>query len=214
MQFSSFSRIGIDMVSKTRDKLIEVARQLFAYKGVENTTMNDIAAASDKGRRTIYTYFKNKREIYNAVLERQSNAVIERLRSIVESDIPPVEKLRTYLSNRFDIVSECPHPKLDKYRSLFNRDVRRLEKVNRLAINKEKELFGQLLNEGVKSGDFDPEQARRAPLILSAALSSIDQWISHNVFEHYDMTIEEARDGIIGFVIAGITRNSTLNNQQ
>lgn len=36
------------MVSKTRDKLIEVARQLFTKKGVENTTMNDIAAASEK----------------------------------------------------------------------------------------------------------------------------------------------------------------------
>ena len=43
------------MVKKTRDKFIEVARQLFARKGVENTTMHDIASASDKGRRTIYT---------------------------------------------------------------------------------------------------------------------------------------------------------------
>lgn len=46
------------MVSKTREKFIEVARQLFARKGIENTTMNDIASASDKGRRTIYTYLK------------------------------------------------------------------------------------------------------------------------------------------------------------
>lgn len=214
MQFSSFSRNSIDMVSKTRDKLIEVARQLFAYKGVENTTMNDIAAASDKGRRTIYTYFKNKREIYNAVLERQSNAMLERLQSIVESDITPIEKLQTYLSNRFDIISESTHPKLDKYRSIFNRDMRRHEKVNRIAINKEKEMFTQLLNEGIESGDFDPEQARRAPFILSAALSSIDHWTSHNLFEHYDLSVEEARNSIIGFVISGITMNSTLNNQQ
>ncbi|MDE5871411.1 MAG: TetR family transcriptional regulator, partial [Muribaculaceae bacterium] len=28
---------------KTRERFIEVARQLFARKGVENTTMNDIA---------------------------------------------------------------------------------------------------------------------------------------------------------------------------
>ncbi|MGM9760212.1 MAG: TetR family transcriptional regulator, partial [Parabacteroides sp.] len=33
-------------VSKTRDRLVEVARQLFARSGVENTTMNDIAQAS------------------------------------------------------------------------------------------------------------------------------------------------------------------------
>ncbi|MDE5800020.1 MAG: TetR family transcriptional regulator, partial [Paramuribaculum sp.] len=43
------------MVSKTRDKLLEVARNLFMVKGVEHTTMNDIATASDRGRRTIYT---------------------------------------------------------------------------------------------------------------------------------------------------------------
>ena len=51
-------------VSKTKAKLVDVARQLFAKMGVENTTMNDIALASKKGRRTLYTYFKSKEDIY------------------------------------------------------------------------------------------------------------------------------------------------------
>ena len=38
--------------SKTRNILVDVARQLFAKHGLENTTMNDIAIASGKGRRT------------------------------------------------------------------------------------------------------------------------------------------------------------------
>ena len=46
--------------TKTRQKLLEVARSLFAQQGLEATTMNDIAAASGKGRRTLYTYFRNK----------------------------------------------------------------------------------------------------------------------------------------------------------
>lgn len=62
-------------VSRTKLKLVDVARQLFAKNGVENTTMNDIAQASQKGRRTLYTYFKNKEEIYYAVIE----AEVERL---------------------------------------------------------------------------------------------------------------------------------------
>ena len=49
-------------VVKTRIKLVDVARQLFAKKGLENTTMNDIAQASGKGRRTLYTYFKSKED--------------------------------------------------------------------------------------------------------------------------------------------------------
>ena len=56
-------------VSKTRAKLVDVARQLFAKKGVDDTTMNDIAVASKKGRRTLYTYFKSKEDIYMAVVE-------------------------------------------------------------------------------------------------------------------------------------------------
>ena len=35
-------------VSKTKARLVDVARQLFAKMGVENTTMNDIALASKK----------------------------------------------------------------------------------------------------------------------------------------------------------------------
>ncbi|MDE6460996.1 MAG: TetR family transcriptional regulator, partial [Paramuribaculum sp.] len=94
------------MVLKTREKLIEVARQLFAHKGVENTTMNDIAAASDKGRRTIYTYFKNKREIYNAVIERESENLLENLREVQQSNLSPAEKLAEGLKRRFEIIMQ------------------------------------------------------------------------------------------------------------
>lgn len=58
-------------VSKTRAKLVDVARQLFAKNGVDDTTMNDIAVASKKGRRTLYTYFKSKEDIYMAVVESE-----------------------------------------------------------------------------------------------------------------------------------------------
>ena len=50
-------------ISKTRNLLVDVARQLFARNGVDDTTMNDIALASKKGRRTLYTYFKSKEDI-------------------------------------------------------------------------------------------------------------------------------------------------------
>ena len=36
-------------ISKTRQMFVDVARQIFAKKGIANTTMNDIAEASGKG---------------------------------------------------------------------------------------------------------------------------------------------------------------------
>ena len=41
--------------------------------------MNDIAAASGRGRRTLYTYFKNKEEIYYAVIEEELEHLSEKL---------------------------------------------------------------------------------------------------------------------------------------
>ena len=94
------------MVMKTRDKFIEVARQLFARKGVENTTMNDIASASDKGRRTIYTYFKSKRDIFNAVIESETDQLLNKLCHIVARPVPPDIKLVEYIECRFEAMKE------------------------------------------------------------------------------------------------------------
>ena len=69
-------------VSKTKAKLVDVARQLFAKMGVENTTMNDIALASKKGRRTLYTYFKSKDEIYLAVVESELDILSDMMKRV------------------------------------------------------------------------------------------------------------------------------------
>ena len=80
-------------VSKTKAKLVDVARQLFAKMGVENTTMNDIALASKKGRRTLYTYFKSKEDIYMAVVESELDILSDIMKRVVEKDISPDQKI-------------------------------------------------------------------------------------------------------------------------
>ena len=80
-------------VSKTKAKLVDVARQLFAKMGVENTTMNDIALASKKGRRTLYTYFKSKEEIYTAVVESELEILLDVMKRVAEKDISPDRRL-------------------------------------------------------------------------------------------------------------------------
>lgn len=161
------------MVIKTREKLIEVARQLFAHKGVENTTMNDIAAASDKGRRTIYTYFKNKREIYNAVIEKESDSIVEKLKEVQLSDLPPAEKLRLGLRRRFDIVAQLAG-RHDSIRTLFIRDLRRIDRIRRIVSSKETEILNAILAEGIQIGAFDSEQASRLPALTTLLFQGTD----------------------------------------
>lgn len=194
------------MALKTRDKLIEVARQLFARKGVENTTMLDIANASDKGRRTIYTYFKNKREIHQAVIERESDQIVERQRQIAESHLNPVEKLHKFLEARFEIVI-CPTGRREFQESIQNLmrlDVNRAVKTRLLATKKEIEILRGILEEGVQKGAFTPEQADRAlPMIITVMKGSDSQGIDE-VYSLAETDRATARTAVIDFIIDGI----------
>lgn len=164
------------MASKTREKLIEVARQLFAHKGIENTTMSDIATASEKGRRTIYTYFKNKREIYNAVIEKESEQVVGRLREIFAIDMNPLEKLMRFIDVRIDIVEETIRHERESpvLRTLMVRDVRRMERIRNLAVEKEIEMLRQIMDDGVNMGLFSRERINDAFMAMIMMFQGIE----------------------------------------
>ncbi len=198
------------MGSKTRDKLIEVARQLFARKGVENTTMLDIANASDKGRRTIYTYFKNKKEIHQAVIERESEQLVSRERSIISSDTPAAQRISELLHARADIVAgqatgwQIP----DSIPDLLKLDFRRSGRTKRLAALKEMQIVREILDEGVRSGEFDREQAKRAESLVVVLLLGIENPLHRQALENLGLDRQRVQDQTIEFVVEALRRPS------
>ena len=60
-------------ITKTRQKLIEVARELFARKGIEGTTMNDIATTSQKGGARSTPISETKRKFSRPSSKTNSN---------------------------------------------------------------------------------------------------------------------------------------------
>lgn len=140
-------------ISKTRVKLVDVARQLFAKMGVENTTMNDIAVASKKGRRTLYTYFKNKEEVYSAVVESELDMLSEIMKEVSERQISPDQKLMELIYTRLEAVKEVVF-RNGTLRANFFRDIWRVEKVRKRFDAKEIALFRSVLTEGKEKGVF------------------------------------------------------------
>lgn len=161
------------MVSKTREKFIEVARQLFARKGIENTTMNDIASASDKGRRTIYTYFKSKRDIFNAVIERETDKLLISLRDIVNHQGSPEDKIRQYVACRFETMKSIV-VRNGSLKAGFFRDVRKVDRARKIISLKESEMLLTILRQGVDAGVFDIDDIPTRATIITHALQGLD----------------------------------------
>ena len=151
-------------VSKTKAKLVDVARQLFAKMGVENTTMNDIALASKKGRRTLYTYFKSKDEIYLAVVESELDILSDMMKRVAEKNISPDEKLLEMIYTRLDAVKEVVY-RNGTLRAYFFRDIWRVEKVRKKFDAKEVQLFKAVLLEGQAKGVFHIDDVDRKSVV-------------------------------------------------
>ncbi len=138
-------------LSKTRTKLVDVARQLFAKKGLDDTTMNDIAVASEKGRRTLYTYFKNKEEIYFAVIEAEMERLTETIKEVASVETDPIDRIVEIIYTHLRLIKEAVL-RNGNLRAEFFRNIWMVEKVRRHFDQTEVELLSNTLNQGVSMG--------------------------------------------------------------
>ena len=160
-------------MAKTRDKLIEVARLLFARTGVENTTMNDIAVASKKGRRTLYTYFKSKKDIYHAVIESELTILYNSLDSVAKKKLPADEKLTEFISIRLESIKNVVL-RNGTLKADFFRDIWRVENVRKDFDMKEVLYIQNILTEGIDSGLFEMENTHSMAVVLHHALKGLE----------------------------------------
>ena len=141
-------------ISKTRQKLVDVARQLFAKKGIENTTMNDIAVASGKGRRTLYTYFKSKEDVYYAVIASELERLSDKLDEVAAKKIQPQDKIIELIYTHLSMIKETV-VRNGNLRAEFFRNIWMVEKMRKNFDEDEIELFRKGYSEGKAEGEFD-----------------------------------------------------------
>lgn len=159
--------------SKTRTLLIEKARELFAKYGFDNTTMNDIAEASQKGRRTLYTYFSNKKEIYDAAIASELETLYVQLDEALGKEETASNKLLLYFVTRLEVIKEVV-TRNGTLRGDFFRDIFRVENVRKTFDKKEISFLKMILDEGLESDEFDLADSLKTARILHYALKGLE----------------------------------------
>ena len=133
---------------------MDVARQLFAKNGLENTTMNDIATASGKGRRTLYTYFKSKEDVYYAVIESELERLSDKMDEVAAKNTRPQDKIIELIYTHLSMIKETV-VRNGNLRAEFFRNIWMVEKVRKNFDEDEIELFRKVYADGKAQGEFD-----------------------------------------------------------
>ena len=193
-------------ISKTRQLLVDVARQLFAKNGLENTTMNDIAMASGKGRRTLYTYFKSKEDVYYAVIESELERLSDRMDEVAAKKIKPQDKIIELIYTHLTTIKETVM-RNGNLRAAFFRNIWMVEKVRKNFDEDEIELFRKVYAEGKADGEFDIESVELVADITHYCIKGLEVPFIYGRLGH-GMTPETSKPVVARFVYGAVGRTN------
>ena len=192
-------------ISKTRQLMVDVARQLFAQKGFENTTMNDIALASGRGRRTLYTYFKNKDEVYYAVIEGELERLSDKMDEVAARKIRPQEKVIELIYTHLSMIKETVM-RNGNLRAAFFRNIWMVEKVRKNFDDDEIELFRKVYTEGKAVGEFDIDNVDLVADITHYCIKGLEVPFIYGRLGH-GMTPETSKPLVAKFVYGALGKS-------
>jgi len=102
---------------EARRRILKAAREAFAEKGWDQTSMDDIAQKLGASRGGLYLYFRNKEEIFSAITKEWQEQLDELLRSsfsngeLVDGADILFETVSSshYLPINFDFIAQATH---------------------------------------------------------------------------------------------------------
>lgn len=141
------------MKNRSRLQIIEAASSIFSRYGFKKTTMDDIAFAAGKGKSSVYYYFKNKEEVFEAVVNQEALILKEEISVALAKTDNAVDKLSTYISirmHRFIAKGNLYTALNDNFLATFGF----IEKIRNKHRKSELEIIDSILKEGVHNKEF------------------------------------------------------------
>jgi len=141
-------------IKRNRMIILRSAKELFHKKGFYTTTMEDIAQYSGFDRRTIYNHFKNKEEIFAALVSGVIADIKSAYDEIASLSITPLERLRKLVLILLDLYIENAHL-LNVFTSEFE-----------ISDNRKKRYISSFMHKNIR--DYMDIEARLVDMIKEA----------------------------------------------
>jgi AcrR family transcriptional regulator len=160
-----------------RIQIIDAAEELFFIeKDYESTSINDIIGRVGLAKGTFYHYFRSKRELLNAILERQLNEFEGKVDQLaMDSRLGTLEKLDALIGLIFDL-RRGSIPDLEEMVAYKNQVIQ--ENFIMLGVTRARPLLSKIIREGIEEGLFStdhPEEALSFILSGSRIITESDQ---------------------------------------
>ena len=165
----------------TKEKILNVAQKLFIEMSFYGTTMKDIANAAKISRRTLYTHFNSKEEIFNHIVDQRIVLINQKLEQAVRTALPADKRLKLYIKERFNLIAELMGGS-QPIKETFLHNNSKIDILRKNIDKQEIELLYAILKDGADKGIFSIKQPRR----LANSLQSVFKSLEFGFIREYD----------------------------
>lgn len=159
-----------------KNEIIDTASRIFAQKGYEKSSVNDILNTIGIAKGTFYHYFKSKEDVLDAVIDKATDMIAQRVEQVTDNpQLEPEDKLlRVFRSMQIENQME----------EGFLEEMHRPEN----ALMHQKSLFStitvltpaltKVVKEGIDKGNFHAEYPEQyMQIFLASAITLLDDGI-------------------------------------
>jgi AcrR family transcriptional regulator len=188
-------------VEKTKEEIVEIARDIFARFGFKKTTMEEIAKAMRKAKSSLYYYFQSKEEIFQTVLEQEANVLRTKIEKAISQENTPQGKLRAYVLTRMRGLKQLANF-YSALKDEYLENYKFIEKFRKKYDEEEVEAISKILKEGMDMGIFDIKDLEMTTIAILIALKGFESW----VFQGNTKWTEKDIDNLLDVLFHGIVK--------
>ena len=188
---------------EVRTHIVRVARKIFTRYGFRKSTMEQIAAATQKGKSSIYYYFKSKEEIFRAVVEMEAEELKIQLDNTIQKDDSPIDKLKTYILFRLHHLRTVKN----FYAALNEEYLSHMDfilEIRRQFDMEEKLVVKEILEEGMKNGTFQVVSSEIGAIAIATMMKGLE--LPLLLSDEHKADREELLDDLIRVLFYGIIK--------
>jgi AcrR family transcriptional regulator len=187
----------------TKNKILIVASKLFARYGFYKTSMDEIAKISRKAKGSLYYHFASKEELFKEVVAKEITNLKKELNIVTELTINSKEKIKKYLVKRMEVLNSAANYH-ETLKADFFEHFDFIDDLREELDEWEKSKIGQILEEGIKNGEF--LEIRNKEVILDVFIMVLKGLEIPFFIQNKYSSLEPYFDDMLGILIRGISK--------
>jgi AcrR family transcriptional regulator len=196
-------RSGTTLEGHARDEILAVASRLFAERGVNDTTMAEIARRSGLQQSSLYYYFRSKEQVLGAVVAEANRAPLQLVERIRADGGRPLTQL--YRMIRADVAALCGLPyDLNELHRVAARDAAMFSRYWKERHRLEAAL-AEVVQEGIDAGELLAIDAQLAAITILSNDEGTQNWLRNDPRRGTKKRLGGSEPYAIGTFLADLT---------